>query len=329
VVDSYPKRAADRERWILSRRAPKNRLDPRRPYAFITELERAANGEIVPVATIFLTNRECPWRCAYCDLWKNTLDNPTPQGAVPAQIDFALVNLPPENRRHLKLYNSGSFFDSGAIPPADFADIAARVREFEHIVVECHPGLIGDRILRFRDLLPVHTTLEIAMGLETAHPEVLEKLNKRMTLDDFARATAFLRQCQIATRAFILVKPPFVEEEPEALFWAKKSLDFAVRLGVAVAVLIPTRGGNGALEALAGQGHFSPPRLATLENAAAYGIGLRAGRVFADIWDLEKFADCPDCARTRKARLEAMNLDQRVLPPVTCPVCGGCEPPRA
>ena len=30
--------------------------------------------------------------------------------------------------------------------------------------------------------------LEVALGLETVHPEVLARLNKQMTLDDFARA---------------------------------------------------------------------------------------------------------------------------------------------
>jgi len=326
VTDAYPKLAAERDRWIVSRRAPKNAVDPRRPYAFHVERERTAGGEIVEVATIFLTNRECPWRCVYCDLWKNTLDRPTPRGAVPAQIEFALPHLPAGSPRHLKLYNSGSFFDAGAIPPGDYGGIAQRVSGFERIIVECHPALVGDRILRFRDLLPARTALEIAMGLETAHPETLEKLNKRMTLDDFARATSFLRQSQVDTRAFILVKPPFLQEEPEALVWAKKSLDFALQVGVAVAVLIPTRGGNGALEALARQGRFSPPQLVTIEDAAAYGIGLRAGRVFADVWDLEAFADCPDCLRPRKARLEAMNLHQEILPPVRCPACAGSSP---
>ncbi len=48
-------------------------MDPFRPYAFLSEDERSREGAIVPVNTIFLTNRECPWHCVMCDLWKNTL----------------------------------------------------------------------------------------------------------------------------------------------------------------------------------------------------------------------------------------------------------------
>ena len=114
---SYPSSAVERDRWILARRGPRNAVDAGRPYAFLTEQERADSGEVVPVATLFLTNRECPWRCLMCDLWKNTLTETVPAGAILAQIDLALGQLPPA--RHLKLYNSGSFFDPRAIPAED------------------------------------------------------------------------------------------------------------------------------------------------------------------------------------------------------------------
>ena len=345
------------EQWIRSQRGARNPVDPRRPYSFLIEQERAASGDILPVVTVFLTNRECPWRCVYCDLWKNTLEESVPPGAIPEQIDFAFAQLarsstavpaasggqfsvecdlhfdhaggtpvllsttPP--RPHLKLYNAGSFFDPRAIPPEDYPAIAARARDFAHVIVECHPSLVNDRVLRFREMLPPGVTLEVAMGLETAHPEVLAKLNKRMTLDDIARAAEFLHTHQIALRSFILVKPPFETDEAEALHWARRSLDFAFDCHSSVAVLIPVRGGNGALEELARRGEFSPPRLATLETALDYGLALRRGRVFADGWDIETFANCPACALARRTRLLQMNVRQEIAPPVRCARCGG------
>jgi len=328
VSVAYPELARDRDRWILSRRPARTAVDPLRPYSFVAEQERAESGEVVSVATIFLTNRECPWRCLMCDLWRNTLTESVSPGAIPAQIDFALASLPPS--RQLKLYNSGSFFDPRAIPPEDLPAIAGRVPLFERVIVECHPALIGDPALRFRDL--INGRLEVAMGLETAHPEVLARLNKRMTLDQFARAADFLREHGIALRVFILVKPPFLDEGA-ALEWARRSLDFAFDCGATVASLIPTRLGNGALEALAEQGEFSPPRLVTLEGAAAYGVGLRRGRVFADLWDLEKFSGCPACFAARKDRLERMNFAQTIEPSVVCSRCNdlgsaGASPSR-
>ena len=140
-----------REGSILGLRPPRNTVDPSRPYGFFVEEEPRAGGGTDRVATIFLTNRECPWRCLMCDLWKNTLEAPTPRGAIPAQMRFALERLPSANV--LKLYNAGSFFDRAAIPWEDHGEIASLARGFERVVVECHPALAGDSSPRFRDLL--------------------------------------------------------------------------------------------------------------------------------------------------------------------------------
>ncbi len=85
VMNDYPGQPRERDRWILARRGARNQLDPFKPRAFFVEEERAESGEVVSVATIFLTNRECPWRCLMCDLWKNTLTETAPVGAVPAR----------------------------------------------------------------------------------------------------------------------------------------------------------------------------------------------------------------------------------------------------
>jgi hypothetical protein len=159
------------------------------------------------------------------------------------------------------------------------------------------------------------------MGLETAHPEVLEKLNKRLTLEQFRRAADLLRRQGVDLRVFILVQPPFLPPA-DAVDWAVRSVDFAFHCGAAVAVLIPTRFGNGALEALAAAGHFTPPRLATLEAALDRSLAPTRGRVFADLWNLEAFSDCPACFPARRARLEHLNREQTRCPPVVCLRCG-------
>ncbi len=315
---AYPSTDRERDRWILERRPERNRLDPSRPYAALVEEEAAENGEVVSVATIFLTNRECPWRCLMCDLWKNTLAEPAPPGAIAAQIRAALASLP--RARQIKLYNAGSFFDPQAIRPEEHEEIAALVRPFERVIVESHPALVGERCLRFRDLLDGQ--LEVALGLETVHPEVLPRLNKRMSLGDFQRAAAFLQHARVALRVFVLVGLPFVEEE-EALDWACRSIHFAFDCGATAVSLIPTRAGNGALDALAERGEFTQPGLANLESAFDFGLALGRGRVFADLWDLERFGRCGSCLPARAARLRETNLRQTVRPLVTCPACGG------
>jgi archaeosine synthase beta-subunit len=295
------------DEWILARRPPRNGLAPDRPYAWLVEPEAAGDGRVVDVATVFLTNRECPYRCLMCDLWKNTLEVSVAPGQIPTQIQWALAQLP--LAQQLKLYNAGSFFDPRAIPPADYAEIAALAAPFERLIVECHPRLVGRRFRAFRHLL--RTELEVALGLETVHPDVLPRLNKGMTLDDFAGAVGTLRDEGVHVRAFILVRPPFLSDT-EGLHWAKRSLDYAFGLGVECCTLIPTRGGNGGMEELTRAGMFAPPSLETLECALEYGLSLRAGRVFLDLWDIAQvLPDAPN-RDERIARLARMNLSQQV-----------------
>jgi len=275
-----------------------------RPWQFLAEEERGSDGEIALVNTLFLTNRECPWRCVMCDLWKNTLTETVPIGAVPSQIEYALARLP--DARVIKLYNSGSFFDPRAIPVDDYPAIARQLDRFDRVIVESHPALIGENCFRFRDL--ISGRLEVAMGLETVHPEVLPKLNKGMTPEQFSSAATVLQRNGIDLRAFILVRPPFLSEE-EAVYWAERSIDFAVACGATVASLIPTRG-------------FSLPAIQTLEACQEYGLRLERGRVFADLWDLEKFSTCDACYTARYNRLREMNLSQTVPAPVDCGICG-------
>jgi radical SAM enzyme (TIGR01210 family) len=309
------------DRWdsarIVALRPPKNAVDPLRPYAFLVEPERTRAGAVEDTAVIFLTNRECPFRCLMCDLWKNTTDRRVPDGAIAGQVEYALARLPPA--RHVKLYNAGNFLDPQAIPPGDWPRLAELLNPFQTVIVESHPRLIGPRCLAFRDLL--RPKLEVAMGLETVHPEVLPRLNKRMTTADFEEAAQFLTANGIGMRAFVLLRPPFLDEA-EGVHWAKESIRFAFDAGAECCAVIPTRAGNGAMEELARQGHFAPPRLESLEEVLDYGLGLRRGRVFADLWDVERFYPCERCGPARAARLRTMNLTQQPAPPVVCP-CGG------
>lgn len=301
------------DRDITSARGPKNPVDSTRPYAFLVEPECSATGRVEDVATLFLTNRECPFRCLMCDLWRSTTDHRVPSGAIPEQIDFALERLPAA--RHVKLYNSGNFFDHQAIPPADYEAIAQRVSRFETVIVENHPRLCGDDVLRFRDMIPGQ--LEVAVGLETAHEEVLAALNKRMTLDDYEQAVRFLCAEGIRVRTFILLRPPFLSEE-HGVQWAERSLQFAFDVGVTCCAVIPTRAGNGMLDQLATQGLFQSPTMRSMERVLETGLRMGRGRVLMDLWDCERFYPCADCGPRRRERLHGMNLTQTLLPPIEC-----------
>lgn len=158
------------------------------------------------------------------------------------------------------------------------------------------------------------------MGLETAHPVALERLHKRITLERFAQAAADLRRRDVALRVFLLIAPPFIPSD-EQVAWLLRSIDFAFECGASVVSLVPTRSGNGAMEALHDEGLFRQPALDDIERSFATALahtsqsGFR-GRVFVDLWELQRFASAEardaDLAALR-ARLGTMNLEQGVL----------------
>jgi radical SAM enzyme (TIGR01210 family) len=325
---SYPDTRAARDRWIRELRPARSAIDPTRPAGYFVEPERNAEGSIERILAILLTSRECPWKCVFCDLWKQTFERAVKPGDIPKQIARAL-NDPFVCRaapRQIKLYNAGSFFDAGAIPPMDHSVIAEQVRAFSRVIVESHPALVGDRCWRFRDELarrrdaPSDAPLEVAMGLETAHEAVLEKLNKGVRLGDFVRAAEAMGREKVAWRAFILVHPPF-EDPAMAVEWAVRSASFAFDHGADVVSLIAVREGNGALEVLRQRGQFSQATLPALEAAMAGALGLKRGRVFGDTWDLPRRGSCAGCFTLRRERLQQMNLRQIVLPKADCPNC--------
>jgi archaeosine synthase beta-subunit len=252
-----------------------------------------------------------------CDLWKNTLDQDTPSGAIPAQIRTALSELRPARR--VKLYNAGSFFDPRAIPPAEDAEVAGLLAGFERIVVESHPSFVQERCFEFAERLGPGR-LEVAMGLETVQPEVLARLNKGMTLASFREAAGRLSSRGIGLRAFVLAGLPWVTAA-EQLRWTVAAVDFAFDCGARAVSIIPPRSGNGAMDALAARGDFVSPELALLEDALAEGLRLRRGLVFADLWDLETFSACRECFGSRNERLEIMNRTQTVAPAIACDRC--------
>ncbi|MGZ8900263.1 MAG: hypothetical protein ACXW3Z_09225, partial [Limisphaerales bacterium] len=80
----YPTNPVKRSNWIVRQRGAKNSVPSDRAHGQLLERERMEDSRIAEVATIFLTNRECPWKCVMCDLWRNTA--PAAKRSIPIQI---------------------------------------------------------------------------------------------------------------------------------------------------------------------------------------------------------------------------------------------------
>ncbi len=306
------------DRRIRSLRPPKLHADPYSAHGSLIEDERRPDGRIERALTVFLTGAECPFTCSFCDLWRYTIDGPTPAGALTKQLsrELASVNAPTPDR--LKLYNASNFFDLRAVPAGDVAGMATLASSFAGVTVESHASTIGERTLAFARSIPGR--LEVAVGLETIEPVSAGQLNKRLDLDRFDAAARFLKDNGIDLRVFVLLGAPYVRAE-ESVAWTVRSVEYAVSRGASVVSIIPVRGGNGELERLQGIGLFTPPTLSQLEASLDGCLQFRDAVITADLWDATLLARCGECAPQRIARLQRLNVSGVAAPRVSCSVC--------
>jgi uncharacterized Fe-S cluster-containing MiaB family protein len=315
--------AASADRRIRALRPPKPPVDPFRPHGWLVEEERRPGGARERSLTVFLAGAECPFTCSFCDLWRYTIDGPTPPGALPAQLREALgaaIGGGEPAPQRLKLYNASNFFDRRAVPPGDLPELASLAAPFAGVTVESHVSTLGPAAPAFAALLPGR--LEVAVGLETVHPEAVARLNKRLDAARFDAAARFLADHGIDLRVFVLLGAPHVPPA-ESVEWAVRSAEHAAARAAAVVSIIPVRGGNGELERLASLGRFVPPTLAQLEAALERCLSLGPAVVTADLWDVERLPACERCRAARVERLRVMNESGRAPEPVECGGCGG------
>jgi radical SAM enzyme (TIGR01210 family) len=312
--------ASATDQRIRSLRPPKPYVDPFAAHGSLIEEERRPGGKIERALTVFLAGAECPFTCSFCDLWRYTIDGPTPNGALPAQLRHVFDGLEQPYPERVKLYNASNFFDRRAVPAADLPAIATFCRPFAAVTVESHANTVGPATLDFAR--QIRGRLEVAVGLETIHPEAASRINKRLDLARFERAARFLLDNDIDLRVFVLLGAPHVPRA-ESVEWTARTVAYAVEQGASVVSIIPVRGGNGETERLQRLGEFAPPAFAELEEALDRCLTLGGAVVTADLWDAERLPGCEQCRAPRIERLRRLNTTGRAEQRVACTRCAG------
>jgi radical SAM enzyme (TIGR01210 family) len=324
--------ASDTDRRIRSLRPPKRLVDPYAAFGAVVEDERRPDGNVERAMTVFLSGAECPFTCAFCDLWQYTIDGPTPPAALSTQLERVLQEharqdeVLPTNATarasafpdRIKLYNASNWFDKRAVPLADLPRIVELTAPFKAITVESHASTIGAATHAFAR--QIDGRLEVAMGLETIEPVAAAQLNKRLDLATFDRAAQFLAEHGIDLRVFVLLGVPGIPVR-DSVDWTVRSVEYAVARGASVVSIVPVRGGNGELERLAAAGQFTPPTLGALESALDRSLQFTSAVVTADLWDVERLVACAACHGHRVARLQRMNITGIAVPAIVCASC--------
>ena len=310
MTDEGPKRAPDEEegadegdegeRGRQTARPPKN---PREYVASWSERD-ALDGSEVRAWVLILRTRGCSWaRCSMCGYHGESAASS--EEDLLHQFETALLRR--RGERVAKVYTSGSFLDEREVPSGLRRRLLSELsRSFERVVVESRPEFVTEEAVR--EAVAACPGLEVAMGLESASPRVLShSVRKGFLFTDFESKAAMVRRLGGRVRAYLLLKPPFLNEN-EALQDTVASAVLAAPLCDTISIN-PVNIQRGTLvEQLWRRMIYRPPWLWSAAEAV-----LRAHKGVAGVTPKPRIVCAPTAAGRRRGAHNCGRCDEAVV----------------
>jgi len=153
---------------------------------------------------LILNYGSCSWgQCTFCGYGRIAGKPPSSKELISRFNEF--FRQLPEDDAHVKVFGSGSFFDEAQIPKIAREHFIKLAREKNaQITLESRPQFITSEVLG--ELMGIDLT--VAIGLESAVPELLEAVCKGFTVEDFTRAASLIHEAGFKVRSYLLVNIP-------------------------------------------------------------------------------------------------------------------------
>lgn len=204
-------------------------------------------GEVWKRIKIILMSKGCTVpTCTMCPLTNESNYNQKEvyRSNILEQIKLAFSENSIQNIRQLSLYNDGSFFSDKEISANERIEIARLVAQTSIKVfsVESLPQFVTVKNVKgFIKELGQNIKLEIGIGLQSENDIVREIcVNTSFSKGKFERAINVMKEFQIIPKVYLLVKPPFLNEE-ETVTDILNSIKYLADLNVKYVTLCPVR----------------------------------------------------------------------------------------
>ena len=301
------------------RPSPAGPADASRYVNLWSEAE-AIGPDRVPAFVLILRTRGCYWAdvkgCSMCGYAKDTLGRSATSEEIGRQLESALRSY--RDQPYVKLYTSGSFLDDREVDPASREKI---IRAFSgrarRLLFETLPEFADEaRLGPLKEAFAGE--IEVAMGLESTQPEVLQRfINKGSPPSDYLAAGDRVRALGLRAKAYLLLKPPYMTER-ESVADVIESIKVAAPRFDALSVN-PVHIQNGTVvERLYHRRRYRPPWLWSLVATMQAGATLRGSArlvTFPTAGGLPRGPhNCGQCDRTVLAALEEASLAQSFGP---------------
>lgn len=213
------------------------------PIASWSKTDRLRSG-IGKEFCIILKTNGCAWArsnsggCTMCGYYNDRADDPITAQDIIDQFEFAMkknnelfANPDQDEKIAIKIFNSGSFLDNNEIPEEAqiyIMDRISKIDQIKEIVIESLPGYITDNKLEMLRKHLGNKYLEFGIGLESANEFISKNIiNKAFDYKTFQRVNEKIHQHKFATRAYLLLKPPFISEL-QAIVDTCQSIQFCI-----------------------------------------------------------------------------------------------------
>ena len=211
--------------------------------------------------------------CTMCGYNNDSTGELETAESIETQLEIALQkhenDMASSNDVVVKIFNSGSFFDETEIPAVSQEVIIKRVSSFsrvKEIAVESRPEFITlDAVHRLKGNASQDQRIEVGIGLESWNDEVrLDLVNKGFTREQFLQAHELLKDNGIGTKAYVLLKPLFLDEL-QSYEDARETINQLQGLGVSTISINPVAiHAHTLAEEFWERGSYRPPWLWTI-----------------------------------------------------------------
>jgi hypothetical protein len=241
--------------------------------------EEALGNERVRAFVLILKTRGCYWAdvkgCSMCGYSKDTLGRSATPEELAEQQTEALSRY--RGEPYVKVYTSGSFLDDREVDEASRLALArAFAKKARRLLFETLPEFAtAERLEPLSEAFAGE--VEVALGLETTDPNVLSRyVHKSTGPTEYLRAADQIRALGQKTKAYLLLKPPYLTES-EAIDDVVRSVQEAATHFDALSVN-PVHIQNGTVvEWLYHRGRYRPPWLWSVVEALRAGARHRGG----------------------------------------------------
>ena len=286
--------------------------DPERPVAAWSEKD-LLDDQIVDAFVVIIRNPGCYWSkksgCLMCGYNNDSLSTVTQENLI-TQFEKAMEKY--QGQQYIKIYNSGSFFDTGEIGiNAQNSILKMAGERAEKVLVESRPEFVSQKSM---DMALEHVKkLEIAIGLETANDEIRHKsINKGFKFADFERAAKLARKNGASIRTYLILKPPYLTES-EAIADTLESIKIASPLSDVISVNPMNIQNYTVVEGLWKKNLYRPPWLWSLLSVLDQSSKITDVRVISAPsggGSKRGVHNCRKCDREILPKLEEFSLNQ-------------------